>query len=240
MQAQPKKTIKLITKLLLIIIVVMLQTTLTTTQAQATDINSIKCENLNTNTNKNTNTDTDKNKNDKDKDKDENDKDENDKDENNTDENTNLKDILITIIEEPIGKTNTTQTTNTGNFRVLNCFRKTEIDATNHKTTTKYSDTCTPEENKVKCDFVQVYLSTSGMSLLFGYIGIIYKWFATIVGTIAVLYLIIGGLMWTTAGDSSENIDKAKEKIIQSITGLVILFLIGIILYTLNPTFFQI
>jgi threonine/homoserine/homoserine lactone efflux protein len=70
------------------------------------------------------------------------------------------------------------------------------------------------------------------------YIGIIYRWAAGVIGIVSVIYLVWGGFMITAAQDDTEAINKAKEKIMQSIAGLILLFLSAVILYTINPNFF--
>ncbi len=88
------------------------------------------------------------------------------------------------------------------------------------------------------CEPVMVYLSTAGTDLLYFYMGQIYRYMAGIGGLLAVLILIIAGIMWTTAGDNTNQITMAKNMVTKSITGLILLFLTSIILYTINPNFF--
>ncbi|MFH1284037.1 MAG: pilin [Candidatus Peregrinibacteria bacterium] len=91
---------------------------------------------------------------------------------------------------------------------------------------------------KYACDPVQVILSRGGTSLIYGYIGSIYKWGASVAGIIAVLVIIISGIQISAAGGEAQAIDDAKKRIIKSIGGIVVLLLSGLILYTINPTFF--
>lgn len=164
--------------------------------------------------------------------------------------------FIISILEENIGTDS--KFSKDDQTRIINCFRETKciaapskVDLTNaspeqierelsKKTcTSTYVDTCTPIENgESYCDRVQAIISLSGLSMLFSYIALIYKWAAGIVGVVSVMFMIYGSLMLMTAGDSTENVDKAKAKIIQSMAGLALLFLSAIILYTINPTFF--
>lgn len=74
--------------------------------------------------------------------------------------------------------------------------------------------------------------------LLKNYIGIMYKWAASIVGIIAVLNMVISGfqIITTQGGDVGD----AYKRIFQSIGGLVILFLSALLLYVINPNFFKI
>lgn len=88
------------------------------------------------------------------------------------------------------------------------------------------------------CENVMVYVSPAGTNLLYFYMGQIYRYMATLGGVIAVLILIIAGVMRASAGDSSDRVSKANALIAKCISGLVLLFLSAIILYTINPNFF--
>lgn len=90
----------------------------------------------------------------------------------------------------------------------------------------------------IRCNRVQVILSESGTGLLSEFIGALYRWSAGIVGIIAVLVMVVSGIQISMAGGDSAKVDSAKTRILQSIAGLVILFLAGLILYTINPNFF--
>lgn len=67
------------------------------------------------------------------------------------------------------------------------------------------------------------------------YIKAIYKYAIGIVGILAAVMLMIGGLIWLTAGGSAERIGKAKEYIGASLTGLILALCSFIILATINP-----
>jgi len=88
------------------------------------------------------------------------------------------------------------------------------------------------------CQRVQVFFAKSGTSLLYSYIGLIYRWAAGTIGIICVILLVVSGLQITVAGDNAGKIDEAKERITQSLAGLALLFLSAVILYTINPNFF--
>jgi len=90
------------------------------------------------------------------------------------------------------------------------------------------------------CEIVQVYFSDGGPSLLYGYIGAIYRYMAVLGGFIAVLALIIAGVMRSTSGDQPEMVTKANQLVTRVISGLIVLFLSAVILYTINPNFFVI
>lgn len=152
---------------------------------------------------------------------------------------------IVTILEEEIGSGASNE-----DLQVFSCIRKTtckkstEGEGEKAKEVTKCEDPvyvqlgdCSPGPMEF-CQRVQVLVAQSGVDLLMQYIGIIYRWAASVIGIISVIYLVWGGFMITTAQDSTEAIGKAKEKIMQSIAGLVLLFLSAVILYTINPNFF--
>ncbi|HTX86588.1 MAG TPA: hypothetical protein VMC41_00795, partial [Candidatus Nanoarchaeia archaeon] len=54
------------------------------------------------------------------------------------------------------------------------------------------------------------------------YIMLIYTFAVSAVGIVAAVVLMIGGLMWITAGGNASNVSEAKAMITASITGLVL------------------
>lgn len=151
-----------------------------------------------------------------------------------------LKNYITTVLEEEIGSGSTGQVTpDDKSAESLTCFRVTGCKTANEKVScsSAYGTECTPGEN-IFCQRVQVLVSQSGIDLLMSYLGIVYRWAASVIGVVSVAYLIYGGFLIGTAQDDAGKIDKAKEKIFQSIAGLVLLFLSAIILYTINPNFF--
>ncbi|MDD4271444.1 MAG: hypothetical protein PHF50_01425 [Patescibacteria group bacterium] len=67
------------------------------------------------------------------------------------------------------------------------------------------------------------------------YIKVIYKYAIGIVGILAAVVLMVGGVMWIVAGGSSTMIGEAKSWIGASLTGLTIALLSYLILATINP-----
>ena len=65
----------------------------------------------------------------------------------------------------------------------------------------------------------------------------IFTWGALTVGSIAVMTIVLNGVRIQMSGVSGD-ITEAKNKIFQAIAGIVLLFLSGLILYTINPGFF--
>lgn len=67
------------------------------------------------------------------------------------------------------------------------------------------------------------------------YVKAIYKYGIGAVGIVSAIILMIGGLIWLTAGGSSERISEAKSYIGSSLMGLIIAILAYSILNTINP-----
>ena len=72
-------------------------------------------------------------------------------------------------------------------------------------------------------------------SMIAKYIRAIYKYAIGIVGILAAVVLMIGGVMWIVAGGNSTAIGEAKSWIGASLTGLVIALCSYLILATINP-----
>jgi len=82
------------------------------------------------------------------------------------------------------------------------------------------------------------YSASSGKmvsNLLPLYIMAIYNYGLAIVGILATLVLMGGGLLWLTSGGDAGKITQAKELITGSVSGVIILVVAWIILNTINP-----
>ena len=90
----------------------------------------------------------------------------------------------------------------------------------------------------IECELVQFIIADSGQGLAKTYLNMIYKWVASIIGIIAVIYIIINGIIISTAQNDSGQVAEAKKRIFQSLASLAILMAASIILYAINPTFF--
>jgi hypothetical protein len=159
---------------------------------------------------------------------------------------------IITIIEEPLSLEQSETKTPKADFESRICFRNylSYVHDGKEKVISMLSKKCadTIEKGdltfdkkynvKFSCKPVQVLLSKGGTSLIEGYIATIYKWAASIVGVIATAVIIISAVQISIAGGDTQAVENAKNRILKSISGIVILFLSGIILYTINPTFF--
>ncbi len=55
-------------------------------------------------------------------------------------------------------------------------------------------------------------------------VGDIIKALLGLTGTISLIYFIIGGFMWMTAGGNKDNIQKGKNTLVWATLGLVIIF----------------
>lgn len=73
------------------------------------------------------------------------------------------------------------------------------------------------------------------INFLGDYIAGIYKYLLGISTTIAIVMIMVSGLQWSLGGQSPEAIGKAKTRIKNAVTGLVLLLCTYLILYTVNP-----
>jgi type IV secretion system pilin len=157
---------------------------------------------------------------------------------------------VITYIEEPFGEPSKNQS-NEEPYIVKRCVRNTWVSKDKGLSVTQMLDECMGEEkgptdwnpstnkgDKLYCQEVYAIISDGGTAMISGYIGMLYRWGASIVGLIAVLVIVISGMQIATAGGDSQAIEEAKGRILGSIGGIVVLFLSGLILYTVNPNFF--
>jgi hypothetical protein len=179
-----------------------------------------------------------------------------------TDEKQNY---IVTILEEPFGDADTYNKGKTDDekkiFKAENCCRKTSYNPSDtSKSVTSFKKglcgSCQPivttynvandPNSGVKsrtgdsCNQVLAIYSKGGTTMIEGYISIIYKWAAGLVGLIAVTVIIISGIQIAVSGGDSAALDSGKNRIIKSLSGLAVLFLSGLILYTINPNFFTI
>jgi len=141
---------------------------------------------------------------------------------------------LYVILEEPLGGPDAKY-----------CFRvcpKVEANKTTLMNVCKIQEKCEGNDTdlgkNVSCQRIQVIQADSGSDLIFKYVRMIYLWAAGTIGIISVFTLVYCGIGISAAGGDSGKIDPLKTRIMQSLMGLVVLFLSGLILYTINPTFF--
>jgi len=85
----------------------------------------------------------------------------------------------------------------------------------------------------------QVIRGSDGIDILTTYTTLIYRWLAGFIGIAAVLLIVIGGIMISSAGANQEGMDHGKKLITSALAGLALLFVSSLILYTVNPDFFS-
>lgn len=72
-------------------------------------------------------------------------------------------------------------------------------------------------------------------SMIAKYIKAIYKYALGIVGILATVVMMFGGVLWITAGGNAERISNAKSWLAAALTGLVLALSSYMILYIVNP-----
>lgn len=154
------------------------------------------------------------------------------------------KDWIITILEEQFtGKKSDTFTD--PDLAVADCLRVTTVvegtgtEGGAQQSKSEYKDLSSCPSG-AKCQRVQVLMAKSGTALLYGYIGFIYRWAAATIGMVCVGMLVYYGTRIAASGSNESVLTEAKDHIVQSLGGLILLFLSAVILYTINPNFFVI
>ncbi len=160
------------------------------------------------------------------------------------------KGYVVTIVEEPFGEIKEFNNGKEGNahYEEKPCtrnvwFAKEGNPAVISQLLKKCSDKSptevySPAEPVHTCQEVVVMISGGGTTMISNYIGSIYRWAASLVGIICVLVIVLSGIQLAASGGDSSATEGAKKRIVQSLSGLAVLFLSGLILYTINPNFF--
>lgn len=78
----------------------------------------------------------------------------------------------------------------------------------------------------------------SGTDLAMNYVSMIYKFGASILGILAILVIVVSGVQMIAGGVDENNYTTAKDRILQAILSLAMLFSSALILRTVNPDFF--
>src|SRR3989339_642107 len=78
-------------------------------------------------------------------------------------------------------------------------------------------------------------INSGSTSLISQYIRAIYIYAIGIVGIVATVVMMFGGILWIVAGGNASKIGEAKAWIVSSITGLLLALSSYMILYTVNP-----
>jgi len=66
----------------------------------------------------------------------------------------------------------------------------------------------------------------------------IIRLFFIIAGIIAILYLLLGAFAWITSGGNKENVDKARDKIMNAIIGIILIFAVLAVVGVVEQMFF--
>jgi hypothetical protein len=93
------------------------------------------------------------------------------------------------------------------------------------------------KESAAFCEKRQWIVASSGVGIIKTFVKLIFIWGAGVGGFIAVIVIVISGIQITLSGVSGD-ISSSKQRILQSLSGLVLIFLSGLLLYAVNPTFF--
>jgi len=80
----------------------------------------------------------------------------------------------------------------------------------------------------------------NGIELFSNYIKQIYLYGASIIGIICVLVIVVSGIQISMGGANSEFVNQGKERIMQALLSLILLFASALILRTINPGFFTV
>lgn len=153
---------------------------------------------------------------------------------------TERTDFIITVQEEAMGKENF----DSEKGGIKECTRVTVTDECSkgdkneYKTLTKLIRGNKCPSGYQACDRVTVLFAKSGVGVVEMYIAQIYRWAASIAGIVCILIMIVSGIQISAAGEDTQAVESAKKRIIQSILGLVVLFMSAAILYIVNPGFF--
>lgn len=78
----------------------------------------------------------------------------------------------------------------------------------------------------------------TGVDLIGNFVGVMYRYIASVIGIIVVLILVVSGIQMMAGGVSSEAYESAKTRIFQALISLLLLFSSALILKTINPGFF--
>lgn len=100
----------------------------------------------------------------------------------------------------------------------------------------------TAEAYEVKVDTFkqkdQVITGATGVELWKNFTSEIYKAGAGIIGVVCVLIIVFSGIQISLGGLSSEGVNQAKERIMQALLSLILLFGAALLLRVINPGFF--
>jgi len=78
----------------------------------------------------------------------------------------------------------------------------------------------------------------NGVDLFSNYIRLIYTYGASIIGIVCVLVIVVSGVQFSMAGFNETFKNQARDRILQALLSLILLFSSALILHTINPGFF--
>ena len=78
--------------------------------------------------------------------------------------------------------------------------------------------------------------TSQGTGAIAQYIKGFYKFAMALAGILATLVIMIGGVIWLTAGGNTNRVESAKSWITGALTGLIIALSSYVLLYTINPS----
>ncbi len=119
----------------------------------------------------------------------------------------------------------------------LNIFLFPKIALMNKETLQTKPVNFTPQVTIPGSEFIKGkdYTIEDSTTTISKYVKAVYDYLLSIVGITAAIVLMVGGIMWLTAGGSSEKVSQAKSWISGSLTGMVLALTSYLILQTINP-----
>lgn len=119
----------------------------------------------------------------------------------------------------------------------LNIFLFPKIALMSEETSQTKPVNFTPQVTIPGSEFIkgENYTIEDSTTTISKYVKAVYDYLLSIVGITAAIVLMVGGIMWLTAGGSSEKVSQAKSWISGSLTGMVLALTSYLILQTINP-----
>lgn len=91
------------------------------------------------------------------------------------------------------------------------------------------------DAKRINCEAIAL---PSGLGAIERYVALIYAWASMLIGIICVGMVIVGGIMISIEGANSGNKEAGINMIKNALIGLALLFMAGVLLRMINPTFF--
>ena len=149
---------------------------------------------------------------------------------------------FVTFLDQPLSSKNnvliaeTCVPGNTSGDRAYTCTQKVTCNC--QPRFPDISSTNRADQTSVTCRRVQFIVYKTGQELAGKYVNMVYRWVASIVGIVAVIYIIVNGIIISAAQNDSGQVTAAKDRIVQSLIAMVVLLCASLILYAINPNFF--